>query len=193
MNELSAVLITFISTLGSLGGIGGFIFYRQNKKLKNIEVEKAQIESKSDTWHLYQEQLEVANKRILSLLELNAQKEERNAEIGDRYNTRINEVEDRFNKQTEVLRSTNTKLNKALEKINQLTYEKGKLRLVIQYLDQWKCYRVFGTGKNDCKRREPEQDAKKFKHIPLNEDLQIVLDTVKNESEEAVKEEVINA
>lgn len=199
LGELSTALIAFTSTLIGTGGVSVFFYYRQGKekkelenKLKAAELEKATIESKSQTWHLYEEQIEVLNKRIVDLLNINAQKETRNQELGDRYNQRVNEIEDRFNKQTEVLRTSNSKLNKALERINQLTYEKGKLKLVIQYLDHWKCYRAFGTGKEDCKRREPEQVVKKFKYIPLNEDLQVVLNDVKNESCEAVKEEINN-
>lgn len=199
MTELSGILITLLSTT-TVSTIGGALWYRHHHKkmnslqeqLESANVEMANIKGQSDKWHLYQEQLDVANKRIVDLLEVNAAKENRNQELGDRYNKRINEIEDRFNKQTEVLRSANTKLNKALERINQLTYEKGKLKLVIQYLDQWKCYRAYGSGKEDCRRREPEQGAKKFKHIPLNEDLQRVLDGVNNESHEATMEEVTN-
>lgn len=199
ITELSGILLTALG-LSTTGTVVGFLMQRRHNKrmsalqeqITTLEVEKATIETKSKTWHLYEEQLDKANQRIVELLEINAKKETRNQELADRYNERIREIEDRFNKQTEVLRSTNSKLNKALERISQLLYEKGKLKLVIQYLDHWKCFRVFGASKDDCKRREPEQEVKKFKHIPLNEDLQMVLDNIKKESDDAVKEETDN-
>lgn len=170
ITELSAVLISILS-LSTAGTIGGALWYRHHHKkmnklkeeLESVNVELAKIRGESDKWHLYQEQLDVANKRIKDLLEINAQKETRNAEIGDRYNQRINEVEERFNKQTTFLRSVQRDLNTALCEKNDLTIRIGEQQRIIDHLKQWLCRRPW----TDCKRREPEQAIKPKKYIEL--------------------------
>lgn len=172
ITELSGILISILST-GTLGTVAGGLWYRHHNKKMNLlkeqletaNVDKARIESKSQAWHLYDEQIRVANDRIKELLEVNREKESRLMEKDKRYGERINEVEERFNKQTDVLRKANRELNAALEKINQLTYEKGKQQRVIDHLRQWLCQRPW----KDCQRRKPQQVVKPTKYVPLEE------------------------
>lgn len=172
INELSSVLLSILST-GTLGTIGGALWYRNhNKKMNHLKelletanVEKARIESKGDEWHLYKEQLEAAFNRIKELLEVNREKEGHVIEKDRFYSERLNQVEERFNKQTDILRKTNRELNAALEKINQLTFEKGRQQRVIDHLRQWLCQRPW----KDCQRRKPQQVVKPTKYVPLEE------------------------
>ena len=172
VSELSSILITAISTSGGLGAIGGWIYWKQNKKLKNLEValkdsevDKARIESKSDEWHLYKEQLDAANTRIKELLEINREKERRTDELDANYDRRISAVEERFLNQTNYLRGIQRQYKEALEENNRLTIKIGKMQRVIDHLLQWICRRPW----KDCKRREPEQIVKPLRYIPLEE------------------------
>lgn len=172
ISELSGILISILST-STVGTVMGVFFYRHHtrkmnglkEQIESVNVEKARIESKSEQWHLYEEQIKVANERIKELLDVNREKESRLMEKDKRYGERINEVEERFNKQTEVLRKTNRELNSALEKINTLTYEKGRHQRVIDHLRQWMCQRPW----KDCQRRKPQQVVKPVRYIPLEE------------------------
>ncbi|MCH5225063.1 MAG: hypothetical protein J1D77_03650 [Muribaculaceae bacterium] len=145
--------------------IYALMYRRQNKKLKDLEVDKARIESKNDEWHLYKEQLESAFNRIKELLEVNREKETRLVEKDRSYSESINAVEERFNKQTNYLRGIQRSLNESLEKINELICEKGKLLRLIDHLNQWKCIKPWV----ECKDREPEQTVKPIRYIPFKE------------------------
>lgn len=163
MNELSSILLTILTNTGLMTVIYALLYRRQNKKLKDLEVDKARIESKNDEWHLYKEQLESAFNRIKELLEVNREKETRLTDKDRQYSERINAVEERFNKQTNFLRSVQRNLNEALEKINELTCEKGKLLRLIDHLNQWICIKPWAI----CKIREPEQTVKPLRYIPF--------------------------
>lgn len=165
INELSSILITILSssTVGTV--VGGLMYHRHNKKMKALEVDKAKIETKNEEWHLYKVQLDYANERIVELLKINAEKEERLIAKDKRYSERINEIEERFNKQTTHLRSVQRDYTKALEEINRLTYREGQFKRIIDHLRQWFCCRVFA----DCPRRKPEQEVKSVTYIPLKE------------------------
>lgn len=165
LNELSTILISVISTMAGTGGVFSIFYYRQNKKLKDLDVKlkdaelsKAKIDAKADEWHLYKEQLDTANNRIVELLKINSEKDK------DK-NEQISLIEDRFTKQTDVLRKAQRDLNAALEKTVELTLQNGKMQRMIDHLTQWMCRRPW----KECKRREPEQKIKIERYIPLDE------------------------
>lgn len=172
MNDLSQILLTIILNTGLMSIITFISYRKQNRKLKDKEVElesekveKARIESKSDEWHLYKEQLELANNRIKELLEVNREKESRLTEKERLHSERISEIEERFTKQTNFLRGVQRNLNESLERENALTCKIGKLTRLIDYLKQWLCKKPW----SECKVREPEQVVKPLKYIPFEE------------------------
>ena len=149
INELSEILITAISAVSGTGGIAGVLLWKHNKKvrelerqLKNAEVSKARIESKTDEWHLYKEQLDTANARILDLLKVNAEKE-------DRHMSDLKEKEERFNAQTDYLRGVQRDLMKALEREKEHIRKEGVLERRVAYLLNWLC------KKSDCNHGIP--------------------------------------
>ena len=176
IGEISSILISILSTsvVGTI--IGTLLYWRQNKKLKILEVDKAKIETKNEEWHWYKEQLDTANARIVELLKINAEKEARLIAKDKRYAERINEIEERFNKQTLFLRGVQREHTEALEEINRLTYREGQFRRIIDHLRQWFCCRVF----SDCPRRKPEQETKPSRYIPLKE-LDLYINEMLNE------------
>lgn len=188
ITELSGILISILS-MGTVGSVGGAIWYRKHnnrmnllqERLSSMEVEKAAIESKSQTWDLYEDQLNVANNRIKELLEINREKEQRLIEKDRLYSERISEVEERFNKQTTFLRGIQKELNLAYDTINKLTSEKSQMQRLIDHLKQWLCRRPWC----ECKRREPEQIIKQKKYLPLDDD-SLEKQIVKIESEEEI-------
>lgn len=197
MNELSTILVTLISAMGGMSLLTLFVYWRQNKRNKDLEVQlnetnvdKARIESKTDEWNLYKDQLEIANNRIKDLLQLNQEKEKM-------YADRISEMDDRFKKQTTYLRDIQRSLRKALEEINRLTVEKGKMQRIIDHLRLWFCRRCY----KDCQRREPQQSVKPMEYIPLPEDggletavSEIIIDTKETiaEMDETIRKEQNN-
>lgn len=127
ISELNAIIISILSL--SVGGtlIGTLLYWRYNKRLKELEVEKAKIETNNEEWHLYKEQLDFANERIVSLLKINADKEQRLMDKEEYYNKRVGEIEERFNKQTEYLRGIQRSYKDGLEEINRLTEKVGMM------------------------------------------------------------------
>ncbi len=152
INELSSSLITGISTFVGTGGLASLFLWRHNRKmrdleaqLKSAEVSKAKIEGKTDEWHLYKEQLDTANQRIIDLLKVNAEKE-------DRHQQDIKDWEERFTNQTTYLRSVQRDLIAANEREKNLIQKIGLLLRRIQYLTMWICKR------GDCDHGEPPRE-----------------------------------
>lgn len=156
MNELSTVLFSVLGTLLPTCGIGGLMYWRQNRRLKDAEVllaevnvDKAKVESKAEEWRIWQEQLEAerrhvqfTDERIEQLLQINAGKE-------DRHQQDIKDWEERFDKavdRTREVQRENAKL--AQDKID-LIQENGdlKLELAKKRCDDLPCpFRLPPTG-----------------------------------------------
>lgn len=142
ISELSGILITAISSVTGTGGIASIFIYRHNKKirelerqLKESEVSKARIESKTDEWHFYKEQLDVANQRIIQLQKANDERE-------DDHRNDIREWEERFTNQTTYLRGVQRDLIAANEREKEHIRKEGTLLRRIQYLISFVCKRT---------------------------------------------------
>lgn len=165
ITELSGILLTALG-LSTTGTVIGFLMQRRHNKrmsalqeqITTLEVEKATIDAKSKTWHLYEEQLDKANERIKDLLGINADKE-------TRYSNQVSEMEERFNKQTLFLRSVQRELNQVYAEKNELTAKIGRQQRIIDHLKQWLCQRPW----KDCQKRKPQQVVKPTKYVPLEE------------------------
>lgn len=111
ITEITTMLGTMLGIITPLGGVGAWLYRKQNKRLKEAEaalaeanVSKAKVESKADEWNIWKEQLEAErehvkfkDERINELLRMNADKE-------DRHQQDIKDWEERFDKQTDRLR-----------------------------------------------------------------------------------------
>ena len=144
ISELSQILITIISTTTGTGGLAAVVLWRQNKKLKTLEVQlaeanvnKARVEGHTDEWHLYKEQLDIANKRIVEMFRLS---EEDNI----RSQKNINDWKERYDSQTERLREQQDLLLEAKDKAKEYLRRIAKLEQRVAYLLTWRCHR------NDC-------------------------------------------
>lgn len=163
IDGLSEILLTAIGAVGGTGGIAGIVFYRHNKRmkaleaqLKGAEVSKARIEGKTDEWHLYKEQLDTANARIIELLRVNAEKE-------DRHMSDLKEKEERFNAQTDYLRGVQRDLMSALEREKEHIRKEGQQERRIAYLLNWMC------KKNDCDHGIPPRERLNGREFDENE------------------------
>ncbi len=142
IDQLSTILISTLSGGGFTTIIGAWLYRRQNKRLKESEallaeanVAKAKIEGKSDEWELYKDQLNTANTRIVELLKINAEKEDRH--MGD-----LKDWQERFDKQTDRLRSVQRDLIAANDREKEHIRREGLLLRRIQYLISFVCKRT---------------------------------------------------
>ena len=111
ITAITTMLGTILGIITPLGGVGAWLYRKQNKRLKEAEaalaeanVSKAKVESKADEWNIWKEQLEAErehvkfkDERINELLRMNVDKE-------DRHQQDIKDWEERFDKQTDRLR-----------------------------------------------------------------------------------------
>lgn len=176
--QIGTVLITIISTLAPAVTAGSWLYRRQNKRLKETEVqlsevnvEKAKIESKADEWNLWKEQCEELRTECREQREANRELMARNNELvksnrekEDHYQESVDEIEARFAKQTEVLRAANRDNTELYKRIAMLEREKGELQAALVYAQTWVCKR------SDCDHGDPPRErlrGQKFKPIKL--------------------------
>lgn len=146
LTEIITILSTALGSLTAVGGVGVFMYRRQNKRLKELEVglaeanvDKEKVSVKTEDWHLWKEQLEAErehvkfqDERIKDLLaENDAKDEQRRADI--------KEWEARFTDQTKVLRDTQREFRDTLNSQIAQEREIADLREENAYLRQWLC------------------------------------------------------
>ena len=163
MNELSTILVSVISTLVPLIGGGAFLFRKQQKRIKEAEarlaevsVDKAKVETRTDEWHLWKEQLNDTHKVIetlsAQLLEMTKDNDRKEDIISDK-TRRIREKEEQ-----------NLELYTSLLHREQRI---ASMQRFIDWLKNWHCAREWGRGKEDCMRRKPEQKVKMTYDPPI--------------------------
>lgn len=160
--ELTTIFGTLLGVLTPLGGVGAWLYRKQNKRLKESEaqlaeanVSKAKIESKADEWHILKEQIETLSVYNKDLTERNRELVQMNADKEDRHQQDIKDWEDRFDKQTDRLRSVQRDLIAANEREKNLIQRTGVLMRRIQYLLTWIC------KKGDCDHGIPPRERLK--------------------------------
>lgn len=178
ITEITTMLGTILGIITPLGGVGAWLYRKQNKRLKEAEaalaeanVSKAKVESKVDEWNIWKEQLEAESEhvkfkdeRINELLRMNAEKE-------DRHQQDIKDWEERFTNQTTYLRSVQRDLLAKTQQEIVYTKKIADLERERNFFKLWFCRREFGNEKCDpekCGRREPQQSIP-MKYIPLDE------------------------
>lgn len=177
ITEITTMLGTILGIITPLGGVGAWLYRKQNKRLKEAEaalaeanVSKAKVESKADEWNIWKEQLEAErehvkfkDERINELLRMNAEKE-------DRHQQDIKDWEERFTSQTTYLRSVQRDLLAKTQQEIVYTKKIADLERERDFFKLWFCRREFGNEKCDpkkCGRREPQQSIP-IKYIPLD-------------------------
>lgn len=183
ITAITTMLGTILGIITPLGGVGAWLYRKQNKRLKEAEaalaeanVSKAKVESKADEWNIWKEQLEAErehvkfkDERINELLRMNADKE-------DRHQQDIKDWEERFDKQTDRLRDVQRDLLARTQQEIVYTKQIADLERERDFFKTWFCRREFGNEQCDpenCGRREPKQSVP-IKYIPLEKTKQIV-------------------
>lgn len=147
-------LTTIISLLGTLGGweaVKYCINRNSHKRMVASDADKKETEADTDEFHLYKERLEELRR---SNAELNSQ----NLEILKAGARKDEIIEDK----TRVIRELNEQRVADVRRIGQL--EKLK-----EHYNNWKCFREFGSGREDCRRRKPAQNPP-LKFEPIQDD-----------------------
>lgn len=183
LTEITTMLVTLLGVLTPLGGIGAFVYRKQEKRLKESEaklaeanVEKARIEGKSDEWHIWKEQNEALSEQCKALIERNRELVAINAEKEDRHQQDIRDWEERFTNQTTYLRGVQRDLIAANEREKEHIRKESLFLRRIQYLISFICKRT------DCDHGIPPR-----RHLAG-----CVFDDSQIEEAEREKESVIN-
>lgn len=132
LQEIITLLGTLLGVLTPIGGVSVFMYRKQGKRLKNTEValaeanvEKAKMESRKD-------QITLLSDMNASLIERNDKLVKMNAEKEDRHQQDIKDWEERFTKQTEVLRTSQRHEKELADEVIRLTEENGRLKVELE-------------------------------------------------------------
>lgn len=160
--ELTTVLGTLLGTLTPLGGVGVWLYRKQNKRLKEAEaqlaetnVSKAKIEGKADEWHIWKEQCEALSDQNKALIERNEKLVQMNADKEDRHQADIKDWEERFTNQTTYLRGVQRDLIAANEREKDHLRKEGQLEKRLAVALNWIC------KKANCDHGEPPRERLK--------------------------------
>ena len=164
--EVTTMLGTLLGSLTAVGGFGVFMYRKQNKRLKELEVKqaetnvaKARIETQAEDWHIWKEQNDALFAQNKALIDRNNELIASNREKEDAHQQDIKDWEARFTDQTRVLRDTQREFRDTLNK--QIDQERviGDLREENAYLLQWLCKDA------DCDHGKPPRERLKGKRF----------------------------
>lgn len=161
MTALS-ILEVFGASAAAFGGIEGikwlirrFFPAKTEKRIDTAEAAKAEIEAERAMLDMYVERIRelresntILNNQITDMLKAGARKDEI---IADKV-VKIRELQEQ--------------LAVEAEKRLQDAKENGRLSKLVLFYRAWHCEREYGCGKNDCKRRKPEQNPP-LKYSPI--------------------------
>lgn len=166
LSELSVMLGSILGVLTPLGGVGVFMYRRQNKRLKDAEVKMAEAQAKAEDWHIWKEQCEKLHEGNLMLMERNAKLIQINAEKEDRHAEDLREKEDRFKDQTTRLREVQRELIAVQQREVEHVRREAQLERERDHFKEWRCIKPWRV----CKEREPEQEIKHDRYTPLSDE-----------------------
>lgn len=112
-----AVLMPILTLLVG-GGLATFITIKATKRTANANADQAEIQARTEEFHLLKEQIELDQQQNLDLTKSNNGLVEQ-----------VKEMQSRFVEQTELLRSTQSKLLKSEEDKMKLVHENGDLKV----------------------------------------------------------------
>lgn len=145
--EIFTIISGIISLiLGSSTILTYFLFRKQEKQLKVLEVEQVKIASDNSKYEMYEQRISHLN----DLQEIHNQTFHKQAEMIDDLNDRLLSKTDQIRKLTDELLKSEYQQNELNLKLNDKIEENGKLQLKLQYLKNWVCIKA------DCPMREPE-------------------------------------
>lgn len=172
--EITTMLGTLLGSLTAVGGFGIFMYRKQNRRLKELEVkqaetsvEKAKVETRAEDWHIWKEQCEALSDQNRVLIERNQRLVEMNAEKEDRHQQDIKDWEERFDRQTDRLRDVQRELIAANDREKEHIRREAQLEKERDHYFNWRCFREHGTGKENCARRKPKQKVP-IRYVPLD-------------------------
>lgn len=166
LSEISVMLGSILGVLTPLGGVGIFMYRKQNKRLKDAEVKMAEAQAKAEDWHIWKEQCEKLHEGNMMLMERNAKLIQINAEKEDRHAEDLREKEDRFKDQTTRLREVQRELIASQQREIEHVKREAQLERRCDHYKEWMCKRPWSL----CKEREPEQQIKHDHYTPLSDE-----------------------
>lgn len=157
---MSVSLESIAVLIGALGGfelikwsVSAYTSRRSNKRKENAEADKAESDADAAIVHLYEERLK----------ELRASNSELNTQL-------LTCTKEKARKE-EIIDDKTAQIRKVNEELIAATRHIGHLEKELQYFKNWKCFREYGKGKNECTRREPQQNPP-LKYHPMTEEEQ---------------------
>lgn len=130
------------------GGLGLFQWLhtrKANKRLAEAQAETAEAQADIEKWHFYKEQLDIANSRIVELLDINKTKEDRFIE----QTQRLRDTQQRELEANERVIQTSIKVAEANARIAELERENGELKV---RLANHECIKI------NCIQRDPPNE-----------------------------------
>lgn len=149
--EIIRILIEVI--LGGTSLVGILLYYKANRRIKNNEANKSDVDLNAAKYEVYEQRLEHCNDTVEKHNETIAHQSETIANLNhalDDKTARIRDLTDKLWESERESNHLNVKLVEATETI-------GKLNLRIDKLTRWKCHR------GSCDHREPESPTIKNK------------------------------
>lgn len=192
-----SVVETFGAVVVALGGLETFKWVKRTwfpskseKRLDKSEADKAVVEVQQSVQNLetsfnnmWKENMksmsDIDNERIESLRSSINTVNKTNAELiqqlteSQKENARLNDIiADKTKHIREREEAHLEDVKKYEQKITDLTKKQGVLEKAVMYYRSWFCRREFGNGKENCRRRDPEQNPP-LKFSPYEDGLEI--------------------
>lgn len=167
------MLGTLLGVLTPLGGVGAWVYRKQNKRLKETEaqlaevnVDKGRIEAKEQETNRLLAQIDHQQKTIDTLMDRNQKLVLANAEKEDRYQDDLKDWASRYSEQTLIVRDQRKEITEMHEREKEHIRREVQLEKERDHYKSWRCYREYNGTDDGCERRKPKQPIP-LKYVPL--------------------------
>lgn len=154
MTEITTMLGTLLSVLAPLGGVGVWMYRKQNKRLKESEAKLAEINVEKASLDFEKERIKYLHEIIDNYNKTDVEHSKRIAELNHALNIKEDELRDKtvqIRSLTEKVYSSEQEVNRVQDLLNdskdeiiRRTEERDEERRLKEYYKRWRC------EKNTC-------------------------------------------
>ncbi len=141
--------------LGSSTLLTAILYWRQSKRIKSAEAEKAEVDADNAQYVLYEQRIADLHKSLDTV----------NAQLDAAFKSKA-KSEEVIDDKTAKIRELNDAIYKLQNQATEKAHELADIERERDHYKLWQCVREYGEGCEECIRRKPQQNPP-LKYYPF--------------------------